>query len=36
LSLTVADIAAGVIVFFVGEVLLSRLLYALGLRERPY
>jgi CDP-2,3-bis-(O-geranylgeranyl)-sn-glycerol synthase len=36
LALTAADIATGVIVFFVGEVLLSRLLYAFDLRERPY
>jgi CDP-archaeol synthase len=36
LSLTVADVAVGVAVFFVGEVLLSRLLYAFDLRERPY
>jgi hypothetical protein len=36
LSLSAADIAAGVAVFFVGEVILSRLLYRLRLRERPY
>ena len=36
LSLTMADVAAGVVVFFVGELLLSRLLYAFDLRDRPY
>ena len=36
LSLTVADIAAGVALFVIGEVLLSRLLYAFRLRDRPY
>jgi hypothetical protein len=36
LSLSAADIAAGVAIFFVGEVLLSRLLYRLRLRDRPY
>jgi CDP-2,3-bis-(O-geranylgeranyl)-sn-glycerol synthase len=36
LSLTVADIAVGVAVFFIGEVILSRLFYRLGLRDRPY
>ncbi len=36
LSLTAIDLAAVVVIFFVGEVLLSRLLYALDLRERPY
>ncbi|HTO82723.1 MAG TPA: CDP-archaeol synthase [Methylomirabilota bacterium] len=36
LSLTIADIAAVVAVFFVGEVVLSRLFYRLGLRDRPY
>jgi CDP-2,3-bis-(O-geranylgeranyl)-sn-glycerol synthase len=36
LSLTVADIAVGVVIFFVGEVLLSRLLYAIHVRDRPY
>lgn len=36
LSLSAVDLAAGVVVFFVGEVLLSRLLYAMDLRERPY
>jgi CDP-diglyceride synthetase len=36
LSLTVADIAVCVAIFFVGEVLLSRLLFALHLRDRPY
>jgi CDP-diglyceride synthetase len=36
LSLAVTDIAICVAIFFVGEVLLSRLLYALHLRDRPY
>jgi hypothetical protein len=36
LSLTMADIATGVGLFFIGEVLLSRVFYALRLRDRPY
>jgi CDP-archaeol synthase len=36
LSLTFADVALGVAIFVVGELLLSRLLYAFDLRERPY
>jgi CDP-2,3-bis-(O-geranylgeranyl)-sn-glycerol synthase len=36
LSLAVEDIAACVVMFVAGEVLLSRLLYALHLRDRPY
>ncbi len=36
MSLTMVDLAAGVVIFFVGEVLLSRLLYAMNFRERPY
>jgi CDP-2,3-bis-(O-geranylgeranyl)-sn-glycerol synthase len=36
LSLTVADIAVVVAVFFIGEVVLSRLFHRLGLRDRPY
>jgi hypothetical protein len=36
LSLSAADTAAGVVIFFVGEVLLSRLLFRLHLRDRPY
>jgi hypothetical protein len=36
LSLTAADVVAGVAVFFVGEVILSRLFYRLRLRDRPY
>jgi hypothetical protein len=36
LSLTMTDIAAGVGLFFIGEVLLSRVFYALRLRDRPY
>ena len=36
LSLTALDIAAGVAIFFVGELLLSRLFYHFHLRDRPY
>jgi len=36
LSLAAADIVICVTMFFVGEVLLSRLLYAWRLRDRPY
>jgi len=36
LSLALAEIAVCVVMFFVGEVVLSRLLYALHLRDRPY
>lgn len=36
LSLTAADIAVGVAAFFVGEIVLSRLLYKVHLRDRPY
>jgi CDP-archaeol synthase len=36
LSLTIADVLVGVLVFFVGELVVSRLLYALDLRDRPY
>lgn len=36
LALTACDIALAVVIFFVGEVLLSRLLYAFRLRDRPY
>jgi CDP-diglyceride synthetase len=36
LSLTDADIALAVGLFFVGEVVLSRLLYKLHLRDEPY
>jgi CDP-2,3-bis-(O-geranylgeranyl)-sn-glycerol synthase len=36
LSLTVADIALGVGIFFVGELILSRLLYKAHLRDEPY
>jgi CDP-archaeol synthase len=36
LSLAVADIAVCVVMFVVGEILLSRVLYALDLRDRPY
>ena len=36
LSLTSADIALGVAIFFVGELILSRLLYRFHLRDTPY
>ena len=36
LSLTIADIAAGVALFFIGDVVASRLLYRAHLRDRPY
>lgn len=36
LGLTALDIAAGVAVFFVGELLLSRLLFKIHIRDRPY
>jgi CDP-2,3-bis-(O-geranylgeranyl)-sn-glycerol synthase len=36
LPLTAADIALLVVLFFLGEVLFSRLFYRLGLRDRPY
>jgi CDP-2,3-bis-(O-geranylgeranyl)-sn-glycerol synthase len=36
LPLTAIDIAAGVAVFFAGELLLSRLLFKAHIRDRPY
>jgi len=36
LSLTALDIAAGVAIFFVAELLLSRLLFMVHLRDKPY
>ena len=36
LGLAAADIAACVVLFVVGEVVLSRVLFALRLRDRPY
>lgn len=36
LALTVTEIAAVVAIFFIGEVLLSRVFYRLHLRDRPY
>ena len=36
LSLTFADIAVAAVVFFVGEIVLSRLLFRLRIRDRPY
>jgi CDP-diglyceride synthetase len=36
LSLSGLDIAIGVLVFFIGELLASRLLFALKIRDRPY
>ena len=36
LSLTIQDIALGVAVFFIGELILSRLLYWVHMRDKPY
>jgi len=36
LSLTATDVALGVGIFFVGELILSRLLYKAHLRDQPY
>jgi hypothetical protein len=36
LSLTVLDIAVAVVTFFIGEILISRVLYKFHLRDRPY
>jgi hypothetical protein len=36
LGLTTSDIVAGVVIFLVGELLLSRLLFRLNLRDQPY
>ena len=36
LSLTALDIVAGTAIFFVGEVVLSRVLFRLHVRDRPY
>jgi len=36
LSLTIADIALGVGIFFIGELILSRLLYQVHVRDEPY
>jgi hypothetical protein len=36
LPLTIADILIGTVLFIVGEVLLSRLLFKLHVRDRPY
>jgi CDP-2,3-bis-(O-geranylgeranyl)-sn-glycerol synthase len=36
LGLAAADVAACVVLFVIGEVVLSRLLFALRLRDRPY
>lgn len=36
LELSVLDVAVGTLLFFIGEVLLSRALYRVHLRDRPY
>src|SRR5229473_2783526 len=36
LSLTIADIVLGVGIFFIGELILSRLLYQVHVRDEPY
>jgi CDP-2,3-bis-(O-geranylgeranyl)-sn-glycerol synthase len=35
-AVSVADIAAGTIIAFAGGIILSRILFALGLRDQPY
>ena len=36
LSLTIADIVACVVIFSIGDIIFSRVLYAFRLRDRPY
>jgi hypothetical protein len=36
LSLNAGDVAATLVIFFAGEILLSRVLYRLHIRDRPY
>jgi CDP-2,3-bis-(O-geranylgeranyl)-sn-glycerol synthase len=36
LPLGIADITVGIAVFFIGELVFSRLFFALGLRDQPY
>jgi CDP-2,3-bis-(O-geranylgeranyl)-sn-glycerol synthase len=36
LGLNVLDVAAGTVIFLIGEILISRVLYRLRLRDRPY
>ena len=36
LGLNALDIAAGVAIFLIGEILISRVLFRLRLRDRPY
>lgn len=36
LSLTALDVAAGTAIFWIGEIILSRILFRLRIRERPY
>ena len=36
LPVTLFDIVVGVIIFFVGQLVLSRILFKFGLRDRPY
>jgi len=36
LALTFADIVVGVVLFLIGEIMLSRLLFKLGVRTHPY
>lgn len=36
LGLSVVDITVGVVVFWIGEMILSRLLFAMKIRDRPY
>lgn len=36
LSLTALDVAAGTAIFWIGEIILSRILFRLRIRDRPY
>lgn len=36
LTLTITDVVAGVAIFFLGEIILSKLLYRVGIRRHPY
>lgn len=36
LPLTIVDVVAATVIFFVGELSLSRVLFKLGIRNRPY
>ena len=36
LPLTIVDVVVATVIFFVGELSLSRVLFKLGIRNRPY